>query len=254
VLAAALSPDQKTLAVALSGDGSIELLDMPSGKVFRRFAASSGAPSVLAFSPDGQRLAVAIGKGKMTDKVRLWDVNTGKVILDGADRQTIRSLAFSPDGKSLATSGDDVRLWDTATGKQLSTLRGHDGMVIVVIFAASGRQLVTAGTDGTVRLWDLAATAKAPVAESGIGDRLTALVGALLKSKKSDDQMIEALCLATLARLPAETEAQLMRKHLVNTKDRREALLDIVWALVNSQEFHSNVEALNKQDPRRGKK
>jgi RNA polymerase sigma factor (sigma-70 family) len=258
VLAAALSPDQKVLAVAQSGDGGIALLDIESGKVVHQLGALSGPPGVLAFSPDGQRLAVALGKGKKGDKVRVWDINTGKVIHDagaGGDK-TIHSLAFSPDGKVLATGGDDkiIRLWDTATGKQLSMLRGHDGPVVVLIFSANGRVLITAGEDRTVRLWEMAATAKAAVPESGVGDRLTALVGALLKTKKSDDQMIEALCLATLARMPAETEGQLMRKHLANTKDRREALLDIVHALIHSQEFHSNVEELSKQDPRLGKK
>jgi RNA polymerase sigma factor (sigma-70 family) len=258
VRVAALSPDHKILAVALSGDSGIVIRDLASGKLLRQLDGLSAAPVALAFSPDGQRLAVAQSPDQQADNLRVWDINTGKVLHVVGGKQAVHSLAFSPDGKMLATGGEDkvIRLWDTATGKQLSALRGHDGPVVVLIFSASGRVLVTAGGEGdrTIRLWDLTTTAKAPVADSGVGERLTALVGALLKSKKSDEQMIEALCLATLARMPAETEAQLMRKHLVNTKDRREALLDIVWALVNSQEFHSNVEELNKQDPRRGKK
>jgi RNA polymerase sigma factor (sigma-70 family) len=244
---AAMSPDQKVLAV-VQADGTVSLVDLGSGTVTRRLLGLTETPSAIAFSPDGKRLAVTLGKAKKARAVHLWDVDTGKGILDLNDRQTIRSLAFSPDGKVLATGGDDrtVRLWDLATGKELALLGGHDGPVVVVIFSADGRFLATGG-DRTVRIWEMA-TAKAPAeADSGVSPRLTSLVGALLKTKKSDEQIIEALCLATLARLPADAEAKLMLKHLAGAKDRREALLDVVHALVSSLEFRANVEELSKQ-------
>ncbi|MGW3059198.1 WD40 repeat domain-containing serine/threonine protein kinase [Streptomyces goshikiensis] len=79
-------------------------------------------------------------------------------------RYLINSLAFSPDGKTLASASDDstVRLWDVAAHAHLATLTGHTDMVFSVAFSPDGKTLATASADTTVRLWD-AATRK-PVA------------------------------------------------------------------------------------------
>jgi WD40 repeat protein len=67
----------------------------------------------------------------------------------------VRGLAFSPDGKLLASGGDDwtVRLWRPATGEEVATLRGHTGRVSGVAFSANGAALVSASLDGTVKEW-----------------------------------------------------------------------------------------------------
>ncbi len=68
------------------------------------------------------------------------------------------SVAFSPDGRHLASGGRDstIRMWDVVTGKVVRTLQGHTDSVTCVVFHPDGRQLASASEDGTIKLWDAA--------------------------------------------------------------------------------------------------
>lgn len=89
---------------------------------------------------------------------------------DLADAQkTIRAVAFSRDGKTLATVGAGIKLWDMATGKEKTAFaKGHDGIVMAVAFSPDDKTLITAGMDVTVRLWDVE-TGKEKPAPKGFG-------------------------------------------------------------------------------------
>ncbi|HEX9385495.1 MAG TPA: helix-turn-helix domain-containing protein [Anaerolineales bacterium] len=75
---------------------------------------------------------------------------------DGPGR--VNRVAFSPDGKMVATSGDDrtARIWDPLSGKEIMVFKGHSYSVTGVAFSPDGKYLVTASADGSVRLWEVA--------------------------------------------------------------------------------------------------
>jgi WD40 repeat protein len=67
-------------------------------------------------------------------------------------------VAFSPDGRLLASGSDDhtVKLWDVETGQEVRTLRGHTDWVWSVAFSPDGRLLASGSGTSTVKLWDVA--------------------------------------------------------------------------------------------------
>ena len=122
----------------------------------------------VAFSPDGDRLAIVMNhltSGEdppatvMSNRgqVAVWSAKDGQLLLRPRRlAEKVTGVAFSPDSSRLATSSADrtIRIWDAVTGQELLVLAGHEDPVNDVVFSHDGKLLVSASGDGTIRIWD----------------------------------------------------------------------------------------------------
>jgi WD40 repeat protein len=193
----AFSPDGKSVASCGGEGGGVHVWDAATGKDFQPIAEPAGAAYALAQSPDGHTVAVASEviqlydvsgvapvKSPTLDGHKGWIYglafnNDGKFLASASDDGTfivwdvvkgapafppvaarngaLRCVAFSPDGRLLATGhvkNGPIMLWDSRTGERVDMLRGHDDTVRAVAFSRDGRLLASASDDRTVRLWD----------------------------------------------------------------------------------------------------
>jgi hypothetical protein len=138
-------------ALARDASAPSKLFD-PAGFGLLRTIPPGGDPNGIAFSSDGKHLALGIGNGAV-----IYDTETWREVrrLEGQPN-VIVSVAWSPDGRTLAAGGQEgaVTLWDLSTGAIRRTLEGHTAYVGAIAFSPDGRTLVTGSHDGSVRIWD----------------------------------------------------------------------------------------------------
>ncbi len=153
----AFSPDGKKVLSA-SSDGSVKEWDVTSGNELRTILTNTGPEWEALGGNPGKGLLVS---GDRDHVVRTWDLSKGAMsgALLGASPHTglVDTLAFTSDGKTLASSGRDktIKLWNITTGELLHTMN-NGSVVYSVVFSADNQALVTASEDKKIRVWNVA--------------------------------------------------------------------------------------------------
>lgn len=157
VFSVAFSPDRKTLASAAVswGDGQVRLWDLASKEC--KATLSTDWVTSVAFSPDGSILAVG-----GSEHVTLWDVH--------------KILHYSHNSTPIYTRATDE--FDV-TGRRKATLKGHTGFVSSVAFSPDGHTLASGGKDGTILLWDVTKTPPTPrqIAQHALSSTVVVTIG-----------------------------------------------------------------------------
>ncbi len=172
IAAISFSPDGKTIANGIGDD--IQLWDTHTGQHKHNIFRGESSIFYLAFSPDGHTLASA----SISDNIQLWDPHTGKQKLTFDKKKhgyktSIEfspggpRIAFSPDGKTLASTAvfnmrrtnEKITLWNTNTGEPQAILAEDEQRstypISTVQFSADGKTLISGSRDGTLHKWNL---------------------------------------------------------------------------------------------------
>ena len=139
------------LIVVHKEDGSLESIDLNTSRPTRVIPTGSEFVLSAACAPDGHGFVL----GESGPRIRVWLEKSGRTQLLNADAGSMVSVAWSPDGRTLAggTFEGLIKLWNVRTLREVGTLRAHSSMVTALAFSPDGQHLVSASIDGTTHRW-----------------------------------------------------------------------------------------------------
>jgi len=155
ILALAFHPDGAELAA--SGYHEVTIWNATNGVLLRRIANAPQQIQALAYSPNGQLLALAGGNPGRSGEIKLVHPQTGAILRTLASANDFfLTLAFSPDGQRLIAGGADntIRLFDVVSGKEQYRLEQHADWVMSLAFAPDGEHFASASRDKTARSFE----------------------------------------------------------------------------------------------------
>jgi RNA polymerase sigma factor (sigma-70 family) len=156
----AFPPDGKALAAAMT-DGSIRLWPALLDREPRHLKSAGCEVGCFAFAPDGTTLAwsdaLLAEPRSQASSIHLIEVASGRELRKSEIGEVgAYSLVFSPNGRNLASSGENViRLWDPATGKEIGANIGDRNRIAGIAVTSDPGTVITGGHDGIIRFWDL---------------------------------------------------------------------------------------------------
>ena len=159
VLALALAPDGKTLAIG-SPDNLVRILDASEGKERFTLKGHTGPVVGVVLVHDAARVVSvsADGTGRVwTLPAEAGDTPPEPLVLEAAGGP-LHALAAAPDGRSVATAGDkgEIRIWDVDSGRLVTAIAGPGAAVLALAYSPKGDQILAGCADKTARLYDVA--------------------------------------------------------------------------------------------------
>lgn len=184
----AYRPDGKWLATADNAD--VVCWDLATGKEAKTFRMKGQVYST-AFRHDGKLIAAGGGG------VKVWDVESGKLLVNDLNDTFVMRVIFSPDGKYLAaaTWGDPkgtVVIWETATGKQVRTMKCSTAQVVDLAFSPDGKRVVSVGMGKCLpdltaaQVWDTDTGRLLCLLDTGTGERTISVAISPVLSKADE--------------------------------------------------------------------
>lgn len=144
------NPNRDTQVVILDKTYTIQMLNVATGKLIRTFS-SLNYINCFTFSPDGETIAISDG-----ERFGVWNATTGKHLKTFIeDIHEVYSIAYSPDGKTIATCNLDgtIQWWDAQTGKNIKTFTGYINVWRAIKYSPDGKTIaITESND--VSLWN----------------------------------------------------------------------------------------------------
>lgn len=153
ILSIDFSPDGTQIISGFS-DGTLILFNVQNGNTIKKYFTQDTDINAVAFSPDGDSFA-SLSK----ENLKIWEKNTDIAIRTLSSEVSGRGLAYSPDGKFLASNvkGNKINIWEVSSGKEINTYEDNTSFINTISYSPNGKYLASGSSifDNSVKVWNL---------------------------------------------------------------------------------------------------